>query len=137
MVLDTLYLVVPLLKRHLSLPHSGITTKGVYSGGTQPQPGCDHAEEVADICVSLWRTDRPLHWLNSSPSPPPFRATPSQAMLVSLPPQEPMSWPRTTHAWFCPLPPRYLKPDDLHCLPQLVTIKFLDIPGKCHPEPII
>ena len=39
-VLDALDLMVPLLERHLSLPRSGITTKGVNSWGTDPQPSC-------------------------------------------------------------------------------------------------
>ena len=38
--------------RHLSLPRSGITTKGVNSGGAHPQPSSEHAEKVADICIS-------------------------------------------------------------------------------------
>ena len=68
-VFDALDLVTPLLKRHLSLPRSGITTKGVNSGGTHPQPGHKPAEEVVDICISPRETCRSLYGLAWSPPP--------------------------------------------------------------------
>ena len=38
MIFDALNLMVPLLKWHISLTWHSLTTKGVYSGGTQVQP---------------------------------------------------------------------------------------------------
>ena len=40
MVFDTLYLMVPLLKGHLSLTWHSLATEGVDSGGTQVQSQC-------------------------------------------------------------------------------------------------
>ena len=52
MVLDTLYLVIPLLKRHFGLAWSGITTENV-ARGTHPESSCEHAEEMTNICSRL------------------------------------------------------------------------------------
>ena len=83
-ILDGLDLMVPLLKRHLGLSRKGITTEGVDSGGAHPQPICKHAEEVADISISLRGTCEPLCGLTISPSTPPLRSTYLSSMLASL-----------------------------------------------------
>ena len=117
-ILDMLDLVVPLLKRHLSLPRSGITTKDVNSGGVYPQPGCEHAEKVADIHIGPRGTYGLLHRLAMSPSTPHseahfpiihfgFTATPWD-------PQTALGWP----VWgCCLLPPSYLHLESLQHLP--------------------
>ena len=54
MVLDAPDLVMPLLKRDLSLSRSGITTEGIDAESPHPQPGDGHAEELASIHIGLW-----------------------------------------------------------------------------------
>ena len=52
-ILNTLDLMVPLLKRHFSLSRSGITTKSVGTRDAHPQSGCKHAAEMANVCSGL------------------------------------------------------------------------------------
>ena len=56
MILNALDQVVPLLKRHLSPPRSGITNKSIDTRGTHPQSGCKCAEEMAKICRRMGLT---------------------------------------------------------------------------------
>ena len=87
--------MVPLFERHLSLSQSGITTKGVNSRGTHPQPSHKCVEEVADIHIS----PREIvgHCMDSlSPSPLPLRPTILSSMSAPLPPQGPLDHPGVT-----------------------------------------
>ena len=128
-VLDTLHLMVPLLKRHLSLPRSGITTKGVHSGNSMPQPSHRHSEEVANICISLWRTGGSLCRLDSLPSPPLQGLLPHGPCWFHHCPRDPCVGLGQAMWGCCPIPPSCLKLNGLQHLPQLVIIKSLDIPG--------
>ena len=85
MVLDALYLVVPLLKQYLSFPRSCISTECVYSWGTKPQSGCKCAEEVANILLCMRGACGSWWWLTGSPSPPHWRVTSSTSRSASMP----------------------------------------------------
>ena len=88
-VLDALDLMIPLLQWHFSLPGSGIATKGVNSRSTHPQPGCEHAEEAVDICVSPSGTCRLLGGLAWSPSLPHGRSLPFHPLQLCCCPRNP------------------------------------------------
>ena len=110
--------MVPLLKRHLSLPRSGITTKGINSGGAHPQSNCEHAENAFNICICPRRTCRPLSRLTWSPSPLwcPFPYHPCQLHNHH---QGPSDWPRVTCVEV-PSHPSWLSPFGEPLVPPVV-----------------
>ena len=129
MILDPLDLVVPLLKRHLSPSRSGITIEGIDSGGALPQPGCEHAEELADICISPRGTCGPLFRLTISSSPPHLGTTSLSSMSASQPPPGTLRLPWGDPCGVLPLPSSHIHLESTQCFPQLVIIEVPDIPG--------
>ena len=101
-VFDTLDLMVPLLERHFGPPRSGITTKGVNSGGYLSSAGpwaCWGSGQCLCQPKGAGRLLCRLTW--SPPSPP----RPTSAVL---PPPGTLSHPRATPMGHSPLTPCYL-----------------------------
>ena len=96
-VLDTLDLVVPLLKNTSVFPGVASTTKGVNPGGTHPQPSCEHAEEATDIHISPRGNCRLLHGLAWSQPLLPWKVTSLSSRLAILLSPGTSDCPRVTH----------------------------------------
>ena len=129
--------MVPLLERHFSLPMSDITTKGVNSEGNHPQPSYKHAEEVADICISLRETCR---LLQGSPGPHPLplgRSLPCHPFWPCCYLQGPSGHTWVTPGEVHPLPSHYLYMESPEYLPELIKVKSPNIPGQVQLRLII
>ena len=93
MILDTLYLLVPLFKWYLSFPQSCIPTECVYSWDPQPQSNCKCDEKVANVLLCIrGPVGHSGNWLG--PHPLPQRVTSSSSRLVSMPPTGVLQWPK-------------------------------------------
>ena len=99
MVLNTLYLMVPLLKHYLGFPWSSIPTKCVNSCGPQPLSSYRCAEEVANILLCSKRACGLWWWLTGSQSPPPWRFISSSSKSASTPPAGTLQQPKGGLMW--------------------------------------
>ena len=68
MVFNTLYLMVPLFKGHLSLTRHSVTTESVDSRGTQMQTWCLCINETPYIWICQSRPYGPRRWFLGNPS---------------------------------------------------------------------